>query len=193
MTSSFSESCKPPASSWCRILFPGWACVPSLLREGVEVAVTVSWGGHSFFLWKTETPYSSSGNLVAHRVHSSFLYFSLLMTFFYLITCPLGFSVPFTAWDLIVFPRFSPSRTPLPSHKLKNGRLLHRVIATSSAGKLCLQALLPVGGWRRVPPLVILSNLPLGSTSFFTRPNCCWSINTRRNRRRHRKVPNLQF
>ena len=114
MTSSFSESCKSPASSWCRILFPGWACVPSWLRDGVEVAVTVSWGRHSFFLWKTETPYSSSGNLVTRWVHSSFLYFSLFLTFFYLITCPLGFSVPFTAWDPIIFPRFSPSRTPLP-------------------------------------------------------------------------------
>ena len=85
MISSFSESFKPPASSWCRILFPGWACVPSLLRDGVEVAVPVSWGGHSFFPWKTEAPYSSSGNLVAHWVHSSFLYFSLLLIFFYFI------------------------------------------------------------------------------------------------------------
>lgn len=183
MASSFSESRKPPTSSWCRILFPGWACVPSLLRDGVEVAVNVSCGGHSFFLWKAETPYSCSGNLVAHRVHSSFLCFSLLLIFFYLITFPHGFSVPFTAWNPIIFPGFSPSSTPLASHKLKNGQLLHRVIAASSGGKLCLQVLLPVGGccqtfhWEG--PASSLARLLL--------------INTRRNQRRHRKVPNLRF
>lgn len=108
-------------------------------------------GIHSF--WKAETPYSCSGNLVAHRVHSSFLCFSLLLIFFYLITCPLGFSVPFTAWNPIVFPGFSPSSTPLASHKMKNGQLLHRAIAAASGGKLCLQVLRPAAGWRRVPPL----------------------------------------
>lgn len=66
-------------------------------------------GVHSF-LRKTKTPYSSGGNLVAHGIHSSFLYFSLLLIFFFFFLLLL--------LDILLLNNFSWFRCPI--HHLKS-------------------------------------------------------------------------
>lgn len=133
MTFSFSEIINHAASSWSKMV-GSCAC----LTEKLSGSCCYSFTGWVFILfWEKQKHLILLVESWWHGVHSSFLNFSLLLIFFYSVTCPVGFSDLLATWNPIIFPGFSPSWEPFAL--VRSGQLLRRVIAFFSGRHFCFQ------------------------------------------------------